>query len=382
MSQYTQQPQRAQRTVRLPSTRTFMCGRAVNERRDHRLVIALIPARNEERDIGTTLNALAAQTRLPDRVIVIANNCTDDTADAARRHGVEVVELRRNTGKKAGALNAALYQLLPWLADDDMILVQDADSYLDPGFIAACEAKIRAGYSAAGGNFRARPGGGFVGWCQRNEYARYARDNARKSGRVLCITGVGTLFTVRALRDIAAGMRDGRLPWDGRSYIYCETSLTEDNWMTHALRRLGHKFVSPKDATMSTEPMLTWRDLARQRRRWKRGAFEDLITFGVNRHTAKGWGLFLVSCLGMLVTATYLATLAACVWTGFHPIWWLVSMLTGIYLVERVVTARERGRGTQLLAATVFPEWCYDVFLQGVQAGAITSSLVGLRKEW
>ena len=61
--------------------------------------------------------------------------------------------------------------------------------------------------------------------------------------------------------------------------------------MTLALTHLGYRVVSPKDATMSTEVMLTWRELARQRLRWKRGAFEDLLSFGFTRKTLKGWAL-------------------------------------------------------------------------------------------
>jgi len=48
----------------------------------HRLnsrVVALIAAHNEERDLPRTLAALAHQTWRIDRVIVMADNCTDGT---------------------------------------------------------------------------------------------------------------------------------------------------------------------------------------------------------------------------------------------------------------------------------------------------------------
>jgi cellulose synthase/poly-beta-1,6-N-acetylglucosamine synthase-like glycosyltransferase len=107
---------------------------------------------------------------------------------------------------------------------------------------------------------------------------------------VLCITGVGTLLSVVALRDVVTGIRDGRLPDSGGGYAYSYATLTEDNWMTLALTHLGYRVVSPQDATMSTEVMITWRELAQQRLRWKRGAFEDLLSFGFTRKTMKGWG--------------------------------------------------------------------------------------------
>ena len=262
-------------------------------------IVALLPAHNEAESIAATVCALRAQTRVPDEIIVICDNCTDATAEIASDHGATVWTTSGNTHKKAGALNFALERVLPQLEDDDAVLVQDADSFLDPDFVAVAAARLDDGYAAVGGNFHARPGGGICGAFQRNEYARYARDNARKHGRVLCITGVGTLFRVSALRAVAAAIADGRLPDSGGGLVYSYATLTEDNWMTLALKHLGLTFVSPKGATMSTEAMLTWKDLARQRLRWKRGAFEDLLSFGLSRHTLKGWGLKLVSTLGV-----------------------------------------------------------------------------------
>lgn len=48
-------------------------------------MLVLIPAHNEAASIGSMLNALLAQTRVPDRVVVIAGNCTDKTEQIARR---------------------------------------------------------------------------------------------------------------------------------------------------------------------------------------------------------------------------------------------------------------------------------------------------------
>jgi poly-beta-1,6-N-acetyl-D-glucosamine synthase len=175
-------------------------------------IVALIPAHNEEESIQQTLAALRAQTVPADRIIVVADNCTDSTPELARAAGVEVMVTEGNTHKKAGALNYALQRILPGLADRDAVLVQDADTFLDPEFLAATSRKLREGFGAAGGNFRGREGGGLCGALQRNEYARYARDTARKHGRVLVITRVGTLLSVAALRDVVAGIRDGRLP--------------------------------------------------------------------------------------------------------------------------------------------------------------------------
>jgi poly-beta-1,6-N-acetyl-D-glucosamine synthase len=50
-------------------------------------VTAVIPARNEEVDLPVTLSAVYGQTRAPDTVGVIADNCTDKTAEIAAMHG-------------------------------------------------------------------------------------------------------------------------------------------------------------------------------------------------------------------------------------------------------------------------------------------------------
>lgn len=53
-------------------------------------LVALLPAHNEEECLGGALDSLAAQTHPPERIIVIADNCTDRTPEIALRHGAEV----------------------------------------------------------------------------------------------------------------------------------------------------------------------------------------------------------------------------------------------------------------------------------------------------
>ena len=76
------------------------------------VVAALVPAWNEEEFIAATIDGLRSQTRPPDLIVVIANNCTDDTAEAARAAGAEVIEMPRNPHRKAGALNYGIETLL------------------------------------------------------------------------------------------------------------------------------------------------------------------------------------------------------------------------------------------------------------------------------
>lgn len=52
----------------------------------------LIVAHNEEENIGRCLESLGKQTLMPDEVVLIAHNCTDNTAAIARQYNVRVVE--------------------------------------------------------------------------------------------------------------------------------------------------------------------------------------------------------------------------------------------------------------------------------------------------
>src|SRR6266852_5234082 len=54
-------------------------------------VIVVIPAHNEAGTIGSTLRSLAAQTMAPDEMVVVCDNCTDDTAVVSRQAGADRV---------------------------------------------------------------------------------------------------------------------------------------------------------------------------------------------------------------------------------------------------------------------------------------------------
>jgi glycosyltransferase involved in cell wall biosynthesis len=85
-------------------------------------VVALIPAFNEEALVADTVAAVASHG-IADRIIVIDDGSTDDTAARARESGAEVVSMGANQGKGA-ALDAGLET-----AGDgwDIMLMLDAD---------------------------------------------------------------------------------------------------------------------------------------------------------------------------------------------------------------------------------------------------------------
>jgi cellulose synthase/poly-beta-1,6-N-acetylglucosamine synthase-like glycosyltransferase len=346
-----------------------------------RLVVALVPAHDEEAQIGAALASLRAQDRAPDLVFVIADNCSDGTARIARESGAVVFETRDNVHKKAGALNQILDRLLPALAPQDAVLVMDADSILAPTFLAEAVAHLQEGVGGVGGVFTGRSGGGFVGMLQRNEYARYARDVQRLGGRVLVLTGTATLFSAETLRHVVRARAAGELP--GAAQVYDTHVLTEDNELTLALLHLGYTVTSPSGCRLTTEVMESWRDLYRQRLRWKRGAIENLRDYGLTRITLPYWGRQLLTLLGVVVTAAYLVALT---WSfavhgdvALHPLWLGVTV---VFMLERIVTVRSRGPVQMLLAGLLVVEMGFDVFLQGVHAKALVDAVLDRERRW
>ncbi|WP_225993604.1 glycosyltransferase [Actinomadura rudentiformis] len=343
-------------------------------------VTVLIPAHNEAKGITATIASLHLQERLPDHIVVIADNCDDPTADLAALCGVEVVVTRDNTYKKAGALNQVLDRLLPHCGPRDVVMVMDADSSLDSGFIRTGVKYLANGYAAIGGTFTGKPGGGLVGMFQRNEYARYARDVRRLGGHALVLTGTATLFRASVLQEVVEARRGQRLP--GRPSVYDVRVLTEDNELTLAILHLNFRILCPPGCTLTTEVMTTWGDLFRQRLRWKRGALENLVDYGWTGITRPYWGRQALSLLGIVVIFTYLVTLAISLAIGglrLNPVWIGVTV---IFMVERIVSVRRRGPLQMAIAATIWIEMIFDVFLQIAQAKAFWEALFNKERKW
>jgi 1,2-diacylglycerol 3-beta-glucosyltransferase len=100
---------------------------------------ALIPAHDEERGVADAVGALVAQDYPADRltVIVIADNCTDDTAGVAARAGATVWSRSDLSARGKGpALAWALERLRRELPDADAIIVVDADCIASPDLCA------------------------------------------------------------------------------------------------------------------------------------------------------------------------------------------------------------------------------------------------------
>ena len=104
------------------SNRTVMPAlRGVRQR-----VAVLVPAHDESIGLLPTLRDIQSQLLRGDRLFVIADNCTDDTADVARAAGAEVIE--RRDGTKLGKGYALDFGLRHLNSDPpETVIVIDAD---------------------------------------------------------------------------------------------------------------------------------------------------------------------------------------------------------------------------------------------------------------
>lgn len=348
-------------------------------------VIAVVPAHDEAATIESAVLSLRAQAVVFDRIVVVADNCTDDTVAIARAAGAEVFETQDNRHRKAGALNQALPHID--LDDDDLLLVMDADTRLGVDYMTAVMRKFdptrpRSGrrLGAVGGIFHGDDPQGILPRLQAAEYARYAREIGRRQGRVHVLTGTASVFLVRALREVATS-RGHTLP-GRRGDVYDTSALTEDNEITIALKTIGWGLISPKECLVYTELMPTLGALHDQRLRWYRGAVDNIATYGITRVTARYWlqqGGLLLSTVMLLL---YLVLMVYTAVVGIFALSWFWTLIGVIFAVERVVTVWEAGPRARLTAALIVPEMVYDLFLQLIFLRAIAQRLSRSTPEW
>ncbi|WP_405842060.1 glycosyltransferase [Streptomyces sp. NBC_01518] len=283
-------------------------------------LVVLIPAHNEADRIGAAIEGLWRQTRRPDLIVAVTDNCTDDTAAVAASHGAEVFATHGNAHKKAGAV---------------------------------------------GGVFYGEQGGGLLGLLQRMEFQRYAWELNRTGGKAQVLTGTGTMFRARVLREVRQARLDGLI--GGGDGYYSLASLTEDDEMTKAVKTLGYRAMSPAGCAVTTEVMTSLPKLWHQRLRWQRGALENLRDYGWTKVTARYFLQQFLMGFGALSFLVYLTFMATCTtvygFPGISPFWTAIGL---IFVVEKTVSVRRAGPVAVLVAALMIPEMLYDLFQHAV----------------
>jgi cellulose synthase/poly-beta-1,6-N-acetylglucosamine synthase-like glycosyltransferase len=196
----------------------------------------LIPAHNEETGISGTIAAILPQLNPGDRVLVVADNCNDATANVARSAGADVVErtdpVRRGKGY---ALDFGVHALK---ADAPaVVVIVDADCVVDEGSLgrlvrtaARTGRPVQAAYQ-----MQAPPDGGTK--AQLSAFLFALKNVVRprglaRFGMPCLLTGTGMAFPWELLRDapLASGniVEDMQLGIDlalaGRAPLFCGTA--------------------------------------------------------------------------------------------------------------------------------------------------------------
>lgn len=344
--------------------------------------LAIVPAHNEEDGIVATVRSLLDQTIPPERVVVMADNCTDRTVELARAAGATVMETVDNTAKKAGAINQGLAVYAANLRDDELVICMDADGVLRSDFVEVALEVLATDPTIGGlsGSIVARPPTNTIEAAQAIEYARGSRLTGRKRGRVHVLSGAVTVFPVRVLRDVAAS-RGTILPGE-QGQVFMEHSLTEDYELTIAVKTLGYTCLSTKRAPVVTDVMPTREMLKTQRLRWFRGAMESLWLYGWTSVTWRTWlGVgftFFASLLFPLAVA-----LVAVTWTVWDakPVWYFL-ILFPLFLVESLVAANRVNRRARIVAWAFIPLWLYDQYMFFLYWRALFAAVRNKTKVW
>ena len=124
-------------------------------------IAVLVPAHDEAPLVGRCVASLPPQSYPADLydIVVIADNCTDDTAARAAAAGATVLVRPPDARGKGPALRWAMDRLLECDPDLAALAVVDADSIADPGLLGALVARLERGAPVVQAEYLGRPRG-------------------------------------------------------------------------------------------------------------------------------------------------------------------------------------------------------------------------------
>ena len=224
-----------------------------------RRIAVLVPAHNESQGLLETLDDIRAQLHAGDRILVVADNCTDDTASVARAAGAQVTE-RHNPSEvgKGYALDWGVRQLSS--DPPEVVIIIDADCRLaNKALDYLAGACLVTGRPAQGRYLMAAPKESpldhrvaLFAFAVRN----WIRPLGLRALKLPCqLTGTGMAFPWEVIRsaNLATGatVEDLKLGLDlariGKSALFCPAAVVNSNFPS-----------SPKGAQS-------------QRKRWEQG---------------------------------------------------------------------------------------------------------------
>ena len=302
-------------------------------------VAVLVPAHNEALIIRSTLASVAPQLLAQDRLLVVADNCTDDTAQLARSAGAEVVERDNDLLRGKGyALDFGVRHLAQ--RPPEVVIIVDADCQVGEGAIDLLARRCLEASRPVQALYlmRAPVGAGLK--VQIAEFAWRVKNLVRPRGwarlGLPCqLMGAGMAFSWRDLAtvDLANG------------------HLVEDLKLGLDFCRIGKPPLFCPDAQVTSQFPLSQEGLSSQRTRWEHGHLgvilaevPKLLVSAVTRRNAP----LLAMTLDLLVPPLALLVMAL---VGVASVAWLAALLFGITAPAWVVTGALVMLGVAVLLA-------------------------------
>ncbi len=223
-------------------------------------IAVVIPAHDEEAGIAATVSAARAQLEAGDRILVVADNCSDKTAAAARAAGAEVAErLDAEHRGKGYALQHGVDQLRA--SPPETVVFLDADCDVAPGAIDRIARRAVQRQRPVQALYLARPAAEAGPASAVSAFAWLLINRVR-------MTGLQTLGGFSRLTG--SGMA---FPWAlaaGRRFATGE--IVEDLAMTAALIEEGTPPMLETEAVVESELARSQAGAATQRARWELGS--------------------------------------------------------------------------------------------------------------
>ncbi|OAI21235.1 hypothetical protein A1359_19640 [Methylomonas lenta] len=221
--------------------------------------VVLMPAHNEESEIGHTLEVLARDLPSNCRLLCVAHNCSDATADIARGFGAEVIEVNdAGAGGKPDALKAGLR----WLDADppEVVVIIDADCTVTGGSLRALATQAKClNRPVMGAYFFAAPEQGRQ-VAKLSSLAIMLKNVIRplglyRLGLPCLLNGSGSAYPFNLIRYAQHG----------------EGSIAEDYQLSVDLLNLGYPTTFVPEARVDGRLPAREGTAQKQRRRWEHG---------------------------------------------------------------------------------------------------------------
>ncbi len=260
---------------------------------NHRYAV-IISARNESTVIGNLIDSINAQnypTELID-IFVVADNCTDNTAEVARNAGAFVYERFNNQQIGKGyALDWLFKQIEKNHSDEnyEAFIVFDADNVLDKNFISEMNNLFDNGYNVLTSYRNSKNYGdnwltaGYSLWFLRE--AKYLNNARMQLGTSCAISGTGFLLSADIIK---------------RNNGWIHHLLTEDIEFTTDCIIQGEKIGYCQKAMLYDEQPTKFSQSYVQRLRWAKGFYQVFKNYGVK--LIRGIFKKSFSCYDMLMT--------------------------------------------------------------------------------